>query len=69
MTTMSEAQYQLLPADRAADDLERELLERWESEDLVRQTLEKNATGTPWVRGSSGGSGTGVGVGVGATAR
>jgi isoleucyl-tRNA synthetase len=49
MTTMSEAQYQLLPADRAADDLERELLERWESEDLFRQTLEKNAAGKPWV--------------------
>lgn len=49
MTTMSEAQYQLLPADRAADDLERELLERWESEDLFKQTLARNANGKPWV--------------------
>jgi isoleucyl-tRNA synthetase len=46
---MSAEQYELLPADRAADDLERELLERWESEDLFRQTLEKNANGKPWV--------------------
>jgi isoleucyl-tRNA synthetase len=49
MTTMSPEQFELLPADRAADDLERELLERWESEDLFRQTLEKNANGKPWV--------------------
>ena len=49
MPTMSTEQYELLPADRAADDLERELLDRWESEDLFRQTLEKNANGKPWV--------------------
>ena len=49
MTTMSEAEYQLLPADRAADDLERELLDRWEQEDLFHRTLEKNAGGKPWV--------------------
>ncbi|MEO5567268.1 MAG: isoleucine--tRNA ligase [Gemmatimonadaceae bacterium] len=49
MTTMSELQYQLLPADRAADDLERELLERWQREDLFQQTLDKNAGGKPWV--------------------
>ena len=49
MTTMNAEQYELLPADRAADDLERELLERWESEDLFRQTLAKNANGRPWV--------------------
>jgi isoleucyl-tRNA synthetase len=49
MTTMSPEQYELLPADRAADDLERQLLERWESEDLFKQTLEKNANGKPWV--------------------
>jgi isoleucyl-tRNA synthetase len=49
MTTMSAEQFELLPADRAADDLERELLERWESEELFRQTLEKNASGKPWV--------------------
>jgi isoleucyl-tRNA synthetase len=28
-----------LPAERSADEMERELLERWESEDLFRQTL------------------------------
>ncbi|HET9424570.1 MAG TPA: class I tRNA ligase family protein, partial [Gemmatimonadaceae bacterium] len=49
MTTMSVSQYQLLPADRAADDLERELLARWEREDLFQQTLTKNADGKPWV--------------------
>ena len=49
MTTMNAEQYELLPADRAADDLERELLDRWESEDLFKQTLEKNANGKPWV--------------------
>ncbi|MEO5567850.1 MAG: class I tRNA ligase family protein, partial [Gemmatimonadaceae bacterium] len=46
---MSESQYQLVPADRAADDLERELLERWQREDLFQQTLDKNAGGKPWV--------------------
>jgi isoleucyl-tRNA synthetase len=49
MTTMSAEQYELLPADRAADDLERELLDRWAREDLFQQTLAKNANGKPWV--------------------
>jgi isoleucyl-tRNA synthetase len=49
MTTMSTPQYALLPPDRAADDLERELLDRWEREDLFQQTLSKNAAGKPWV--------------------
>jgi isoleucyl-tRNA synthetase len=31
--------YQPLPADRPADEVERELLARWEEEDLFRQTL------------------------------
>ena len=31
--------FQVLPADRAADDVERELLARWEEEDLFHQTL------------------------------
>src|SRR5215212_6038384 len=49
MTTISVPQYQLLPADRAADDLERELLDQWEREDLFKQTLERNAHGKTWV--------------------
>ena len=47
--TMSAGQYQLLPPDRDPDDLERELLALWESEDLFKLTLEKNAKGAPWV--------------------
>ncbi|HEY4130981.1 MAG TPA: class I tRNA ligase family protein, partial [Gemmatimonadaceae bacterium] len=31
--------YQLLPADRSADDVERELLARWQDEALFKQTL------------------------------
>jgi len=46
---MSALLYQLIPPDRAPDELERELLTRWEAEDLFRQTLEKNANGKPWV--------------------
>jgi isoleucyl-tRNA synthetase len=41
--------YQLLPADRAADDVERELLARWESEDLFRQTLAAREGAPPFV--------------------
>jgi isoleucyl-tRNA synthetase len=47
--TMSTPLYQLLPPDRDPNDMERELLARWETEDLFGQTLEKNATGAPWV--------------------
>src|SRR3954466_8761792 len=47
--TKTASQYQLLPADQAADDLERELLEQWRREDLFKQTLEKNAGGKAWV--------------------
>ena len=39
MTAPSMTRFQPLPADRAADDVERELLARWEEEDLFRQTL------------------------------
>jgi isoleucyl-tRNA synthetase len=46
---MSTAQYQLLPPDRDPNHLERELLARWEAEDLFKLTLEKNAKGAPWV--------------------
>ncbi len=47
--TMSAPLYQLLPPDRNPDELERELLARWEAEDLFKLTLEKNANGAPWV--------------------
>src|SRR3954447_12327244 len=43
------ATFGMLPSDRPADDLERELLARWEDEGLFRLTLEKNSGGTPWV--------------------
>lgn len=39
MTAPSMTRYQPLPADRAADEVERELLTRWEEEDLFKQTL------------------------------
>jgi isoleucyl-tRNA synthetase len=35
--------YQVLPPDRPADEVERELLARWEEEDLFGQTLEARA--------------------------
>ena len=43
MTAPTVDRYQLLPPDRAADEVERELLARWESEDLFRQTLAARA--------------------------
>ncbi len=46
---MAPTQYQLLPPDRDPNDMERELLARWEAEDLFGLTLEKNAAGAPWV--------------------
>ena len=46
---MTFPQYQLLAADRPVDALEREILARWEGEDLFQQTLDKNANGPPWV--------------------
>ena len=46
---MTFPQYQLLAADRPVDALEREILARWEAEDLFQQTLDKNANGPPWV--------------------
>ncbi len=41
--------YQLLPPGRAADDVERELLARWEEEDLFRQTLAARADAPTFV--------------------
>ena len=39
MTTTASERFRLLPADRPADELERELLERWKAEDLFERTL------------------------------
>ncbi len=39
MTTPIAMRYQLLPTERSADDVERELLARWQEEDLFKQTL------------------------------
>src|SRR5689334_4706500 len=41
--TVSSASYEPLPPDRPADDLERELLARWEEERLFEQTLAQSA--------------------------
>ena len=41
MTAPSVVTYTLLPAERPADDVERELLARWEDEQLFRQTIER----------------------------
>ena len=40
MTAPSMTRYQPLPPDRPADDVERELLARWEEEDLFARALE-----------------------------
>jgi isoleucyl-tRNA synthetase len=39
----------ILPSDRPADELERELLSRWDEEGLFELTLEKNTAAKPWV--------------------
>ncbi|HEX3865715.1 MAG TPA: isoleucine--tRNA ligase [Gemmatimonadaceae bacterium] len=39
MSTSLASRYQLLPADRPADEVERELLARWNAEGLFQQTL------------------------------
>ena len=39
MTAPSMTQYRLLPPDRPADEVERELLARWEEEKLFAQAL------------------------------
>ncbi len=43
------SQFKLLPSDRPANDLETEIMARWDEEELFRQTLEKNADGEPFV--------------------
>ena len=45
----STAGFAQLPPDRQADELERELLARWEEEDLFRRTLEQRADAPAWV--------------------
>ena len=45
----SEARYRRLPPDRPADDLEREMLERWTEEQLFRRTLEARADAPAFV--------------------
>jgi isoleucyl-tRNA synthetase len=41
--------FRVLPADRAADDLEQEVLAWWRSERLFEQQLEQRRNGTPWI--------------------
>src|SRR4051812_17844849 len=43
MTMSLSTRYQLLPADRPANDVERELLQRWTDEGLFQQTLAARA--------------------------
>jgi isoleucyl-tRNA synthetase len=47
--TTSLEQYRLLPAERSADDLERELLEAWRAENLFARTLQERAGAPPVV--------------------
>ena len=51
MTTPSGTlpKYQLLPAERSADEVERELLARWEEEDLFAQTMAAREGAPNWV--------------------
>src|SRR5690242_2846895 len=46
---MQMARFEPLPPDRAADELERELLARWEEERLFEQTLIANAESPSFV--------------------
>jgi isoleucyl-tRNA synthetase len=41
--------YRLLPADQPADEIERELLDRWKRERLFERTLEQTAAAQRWV--------------------
>jgi len=49
MTAAGPARYRILSPDRPADDVERELLLRWEEENLFQKTLEANADGPSFV--------------------
>src|SRR6266567_610973 len=43
MTAVRPSRFRLLPPNRSPDEIERELLELWKSEDLFRQTIERAA--------------------------
>jgi isoleucyl-tRNA synthetase len=49
MSAAASPRYQIIPPDRPADDVERELLARWESENLFQRTLDANADGPSFV--------------------
>jgi isoleucyl-tRNA synthetase len=49
VTAPSVTRYQLLPADRSPDEVERELLERWEEEHLFQRTLDASANAPTFV--------------------
>ncbi|MFI5229473.1 MAG: class I tRNA ligase family protein, partial [Gemmatimonadales bacterium] len=49
MTAPSMATYALLPPERPADEVERELLARWEAEQLFRQTIDQRRDGPAFV--------------------
>ena len=49
MNAGATARYRILPPDRSADAVERELLERWREEKLFHRTLEANAGGPSFV--------------------
>jgi isoleucyl-tRNA synthetase len=49
MTAPSMTRYAILPADRPADEVERELIARWEEEDLFHRTIAQHADAEPFV--------------------
>ena len=49
MTAPTLPNYQLLPAERSADEVERELLARWQEEDLFAQTMAAREGAPNWV--------------------
>ncbi|HEX2779533.1 MAG TPA: isoleucine--tRNA ligase [Gemmatimonadaceae bacterium] len=46
---LTDVRFRPLPVERSADDLEKEMLERWASERLFEQTLAANEDGEPFV--------------------
>lgn len=46
---MSNERFRLLPSDRAANDLEQEVLERWRTERTFEQTLAARANAPTWI--------------------
>ena len=49
MTAGGPPRYQILPPDRPADEVERELLARWQAENLFQKTLDANVDGPSFV--------------------